>query len=923
MPKPSGGAVASKRLPKPVIARTMITRTANANTNPMDLEVPSDEEVLPRKQTKKRKKVVKTQEEVDAIDEQRDGVLAAVSHLEDDMQSQAMMQDGTPRVVSTVKSISRADSYVAPDPPAYSKTIFSSEDDAPQPISKKFKVSTHVDSFESKAKQAAPKQRNTKQQLTVDLNDLDENMNVDSDDEETATPPAKKPRSSAGVENAKLKAKQAALKRQGTKASKDDKKMDIDSDDEEATFPAKKSRPLREIIDSIKAERWADKERSMRAEQQSENMDVDVDDDSPAAQDLFESTDEDEPPAPVLAPATKKRLVPLRELFADSATVIKREKFVAPVEDASDSDIEIVEENLNPKPRPTKSQSKSKGKVAMKPDRYVFSHPPLSSPTMLTLDRTTLFFFSLSDSYKAIESSEEQSAFINDWQDKIVETKPKGAAGKRGGGASKATTPALTSGTSKRSQCSKAPSSSRTASSNQVKIKNYDDYTIDDSDGLLSEKDERFGGERLLAVKSPHKGKGRRATSSALVKVKESNSSQRLTVPLVVSASNAKPSSSRSEFNTGPSSSHSVTTTSEELDVKPFSVTLLKKPSGKVTNKDLPDGYLANGAWCIVTLSFFRFIATTMEVFNVTESTMIFALTILSSVIYGPTGISLIAITPSSVPFRLALQRLSDSWRTIIGSAAIAALTAFFDSNPKFNSDQRRMKFARRLYEFQRYLYKHAEGEDKNRFKGLFHGSFVISTFAAHLNIVSGSQEVLELYAPQGITTKEGIPKARGALALCGVAVMRAVALYATGGITLSSLKDEKASANKRLTFPAFIPPISKTEIRDKTTRSSAFSASSWAAPTAYLVKACNRSITDEDMDSIVKEAKEIVRASRRQAREADSDLDPDNSLLQLGNGSSSDGEDDMDIAVVDDSEPEDEVDEEDEGDNDASSEAE
>ncbi|KAF7974805.1 hypothetical protein HWV62_11309 [Athelia sp. TMB] len=639
---------------------------------------------------------------------------------------------------------------------------------------------------------------------------------------------------------------------------------------QEEELPAKKPRPLRNIIDGIKAERLADKERSISAKQQSENMDIDIDGDTQAVQDVShtkyygaklntsfkfsdESTDEDELPAPVLA---KKKSAPLKNLFSGSATHVKREKAVAPVEDGSDDDIEIVEENLRPQPRPTKSQSKSKGKGAVKPDW-------------------------------AIDSGEEQSAFINNWQDNVVEP-PKRAAVKRRSGASKATTPALTSGTSKHSQPLKAPSSSQTALSNQVKIKNYQDDTNDDSDGLLSEKDERQAGHKFVT----RKNQGVKHQSGPCCTY-NSLRVQALLKSFVTTATTFK---------------------SEESDIKPFSATLVKKPSGKVTNKHLPVGYLANGAWRIVILSFFRFITTTMEVFNVTEGTMVFALTTLSSVIYGPTGINMITITPSSVPFRL---RLSDSWRTIIGSAAIAALTAFFDSSPKFNSDQRRMKFAQHLYEYQCYLYKYADGEDKNHFKGLFHNSFVISTFAAHLNIISGSQEVLELYAPQGVTHKDRIPKARGALALCGVAVMRTVALYATGGITLSSLKDEKASANKQLTFPVFIPPISKTEIRDKTTCSSAFSASSWAAPTAYLAKACYHSITDEDMDSIVKEAKEIVRASHRQAREADSDLDPDNSLLHLGNGSSSDGENTMDVGApeVDDSEPEEENNDEDDDD--------
>lgn len=116
---------------------------------------------------------------------------------------------------------------------------------------------------------------------------------------------------------------------------------------------------------------------------------------------------------------------------------------------------------------------------------------------------------------------------------------------------------------------------------------------------------------------------------------------------------------------------------------------------------------------------------------------------------------------------------------------------------------------------------------------------------------------------------------------------MRAVALYATGSITISDLKALKSNTTTtRLTFPALIPPISDSEVRDKTMRASHFSARGWATPTRSMMKLCEEKINDEDMVTIIAEASEISRASRRQAREADSDFDPDDSILQLGNGS-------------------------------------
>lgn len=57
------------------------------------------------------------------------------------------------------------------------------------------------------------------------------------------------------------------------------------------------------------------------------------------------------------------------------------------------------------------------------------------------------------------------------------------------------------------------------------------------------------------------------------------------------------------------------------------------------------------------------------------------------------------------------------------------------------------------------------------QFTGLFHNPFIVQTFAAHINIIAGSHEVLELYASDGITSRSEIPKARAGLALCAAAV--------------------------------------------------------------------------------------------------------------------------------------------------------
>lgn len=60
------------------------------------------------------------------------------------------------------------------------------------------------------------------------------------------------------------------------------------------------------------------------------------------------------------------------------------------------------------------------------------------------------------------------------------------------------------------------------------------------------------------------------------------------------------------------------------------------------------------------------------------------------------------------------VQRLSDSWRTPIGSAGIAVVMAFCDSEESLaNSDENRVEFANYLLEKFRFMYEDSEDDNK------------------------------------------------------------------------------------------------------------------------------------------------------------------------------------------------------------------
>lgn len=128
---------------------------------------------------------------------------------------------------------------------------------------------------------------------------------------------------------------------------------------------------------------------------------------------------------------------------------------------------------------------------------------------------------------------------------------------------------------------------------------------------------------------------------------------------------------------------------------------------------------------------------------------------------------------------------------------------------------------------------------------------------------------------------------------------MRAVALYATGSITLSTIEAAKTNTNNRLTFPALIPAISERERKYKTVRASAFCSKGWRLPTKSMYHLANKKISDKDFLDIFMQAKDVSKASRRNAKEADSDFDPDDSIMELGNGSEASSDVEIDAPSV------------------------
>lgn len=121
---------------------------------------------------------------------------------------------------------------------------------------------------------------------------------------------------------------------------------------------------------------------------------------------------------------------------------------------------------------------------------------------------------------------------------------------------------------------------------------------------------------------------------------------------------------------------------------------------------------------------------------------------------------------------------------------------------------------------------------------------------------------------------------------------MRALILYASGSITVESLATAKTKGSKNVKFPdTIIQPFTTRDKEMGRTWTSSFSAIGWSESTRKMLKLCTKQVSDDAMDRIIQEAKKYSKASRHQAKEtdSDSDVDPDDSILNLADGVLSD----------------------------------
>ncbi|KAN0107638.1 hypothetical protein V8E52_009957 [Russula decolorans] len=197
-------------------------------------------------------------------------------------------------------------------------------------------------------------------------------------------------------------------------------------------------------------------------------------------------------------------------------------------------------------------------------------------------------------------------------------------------------------------------------------------------------------------------------------------------------------------------------------------------------------------------------------------------------------------ITTHDAVHIITLQRVSDSWRNTIGSAANTGLINFFESSEGFDTDWSHENFASDQLKNSKFLYSDTQG---HKFKGLFRSSLFLQTLAAHYTAISGAIKVESMDA----SAPERMPFA--AFGISAAAVERALTLVATGTLTINMTK------SKAMALPGFVS--------DNSGRQTTFNDGSWGGPTCgYLISAKN--LKSKSFNEVIKRAKDLSKSARQ-----------------------------------------------------------
>ncbi|KAI0245056.1 hypothetical protein BJV78DRAFT_1289384 [Lactifluus subvellereus] len=440
---------------------------------------------------------------------------------------------------------------------------------------------------------------------------------------------------------------------------------------------------------------------------------------------------------------------------------------------------------------------------------------------MLILNSTTFYYSSLSNSVPS-----EKKGGINDWVAGILsDEKPMSRCSTSTHHSAGISAPSLANA------AGSTQSSSNSVLSRRVTITQKAEPTssgIRILDHQLLDEDETMGVECEAAVTSPFKGK-RCATSAAIVKVSPVRS-------------------------------------------------ILCPVKKKLGNNDLPDRVEPKTWRRSFVSTYMQYVVSLLNPWDIPAKLACKKMQLIWDTVFPDIEYE---VTSTSTVYHIAIQHVMDSWRSSIGMAGIVILTAYFNSQADLKvSNENCVAFSTYALDKLRFLYHNVEGDDKQKFHGLYQGALVVQTFATHFGASVGACKISRLNA-----SGEAILEACGALVLSCASVQQALTLVATGTLTIKIIH---AAKGKNVMLPRTLN-YSTGKVSNQQT---GFNDITWGETTCKYAKSIMKAYKKKSgrFNEIITHAKELSKMSHH----------TDDNASGAPDGDAAEEDDDLDEELVD-----------------------
>ncbi|KAG1750518.1 uncharacterized protein EDB91DRAFT_1304043 [Suillus paluster] len=284
-------------------------------------------------------------------------------------------------------------------------------------------------------------------------------------------------------------------------------------------------------------------------------------------------------------------------------------------------------------------------------------------------------------------------------------------------------------------------------------------------------------------------------------------------------------------------------------------------PSAPV-NDDLPDGCQHNNTWCQVFIpTVANWAGGDVEPWGPDNHELRDVMQDIWDHIYK--GRIEHEISSSGAVLKVAKQLLME-WRGGFGIAACSILTAFCAQDTNFLDPEAHKDFSRAMLKQNRFIFRDNAGLAPKAWTGIWRASFILQTFASHLNFTYGHVGI-----PNLDTKAIG---ARAAFTLAVTAVCCILQLVVDGNITFEIISETRGKCTKATKIgdgDIWTPVIKKGE-------QFAFSKPAWGPMTQKFMQPII-ALPNEDFASIVQEAQQYAKHPRSTgSSRATSNVTPD-----------------------------------------------